>query len=175
MVRFCKSYTENIRSLVPSLMLSFIHMFALSSCENASAVNNGDVAFPIAATHDRGIISNTTQCEAVGGSCSASADCDLSSNVFVGSCDDTSLGCCVSKDDVCVAGNGECMSAAECDAKSDYRVTIISCSDGVCCVPRRSSLRKGGNGTSRDSPNGGKNCGSTSPGPRGKRPSQLKT
>ncbi|KAI0239038.1 hypothetical protein LSAT2_010202 [Lamellibrachia satsuma] len=71
-----------------------------------------------AATHGPRMITNTTQCEAVGGSCSASADCDLSSNVFVGSCDDTSFGCCISKDDVCVARNGECLSAAECDAKS---------------------------------------------------------
>ena len=51
------------------------------------------------------MISNTTQCEAVGGSCSASADCDLSSNVFVGSCDNTSFGCCISKDELCVATN----------------------------------------------------------------------
>ncbi|KAI0241276.1 hypothetical protein LSAT2_030244, partial [Lamellibrachia satsuma] len=115
-------------------------------------------------------ISNTTQCEAVGGSCSASADCDLSSNVFVGSCDNTSFGCCVSKADVCAARNGECMSAAECDAKSDYRATRMACSNGVCCVPRRSSLRNGGNGTRSGQRNGGKNGRGIGLGPQGRRP-----
>ena len=67
--------------------------------------DNGDVSFPTAAPQGPGMISNTTQCEAVGGSCSASADCDLSSNVFVGSCDNTSFGCCISKDELCAEKN----------------------------------------------------------------------
>ena len=150
-------------------------MFLFSSCEHASAVNNCDVSFLTAVTHGPRMITNTTQCEAVGGSCSASADCDLSNNVFVGSCDDTSFGCCISKDDVCVARNGECLSAAECDAKSGYRATLMACSDGVCCVPRRSSPPNSGNGTGPGSRNEGKNGGRMGPGPRGKSQGQLKT
>ena len=150
-------------------------MFLFSSCEHASQFNNDDVSFPTAVTRGPRMISNTTQCEAVGGSCSASADCDLSSNVFVGSCDNTSFGCCVSKDELCAARNGECVLAAECDAKSDYRATRMACSNGVCCVPRRSSPRNGGNGTRPGRRNGGKNGGRKEPGPRGRRPGQLKT
>ena len=150
-------------------------MFIFSSCEHASAVSDGDVSFPTAATYGPRRISTTTQCEAVGGSCSASADCDLSSNVFVGSCDNASFGCCVSKDELCAARNGECMSAAECDAKSGYQATRMECSDGVCCVPSRSSPRNGGNGTRPGSRNGGKNGGRKGSSPRGRRPGQLKT
>ena len=118
---------------------------------------NVETVFPIALHYGPGVmrISSTTDCAAVGGSCSASADCDLSNNVFVGSCDDTSFGCCVSKDDVCAARNGECVSEADCTAKSGYRATRMACSDGVCCVPRRSSPPNGGNGTGPGSRNEG--------------------
>ncbi|KAI0241279.1 hypothetical protein LSAT2_030247 [Lamellibrachia satsuma] len=125
-----------------------------------------------AAPYGRRMISNTTQCVAVSGSCSASADCDLSSNVFVGSCDNTGFGCCVSKDNACMARNGECLSAAECNTKSDYRATRMACSNGICCVPRRSSPRNGGNGSGPGSRSRGKYGRRMGPGRRGSRPRQ---
>ena len=82
-------------------------------------------------------ITNTTQCEALGGSCSAQADCDVASNMFNGSCDDADMGCCISKDVICAAMKGECLSAADCDAKPDCHATPLECGDGVCCVLRR--------------------------------------
>ncbi|KAI0239037.1 hypothetical protein LSAT2_010201, partial [Lamellibrachia satsuma] len=140
--------------------------------KNGGRIGLGPCGKSQAAPYGRRMISNTTQCEAVGGSCSASADCDLSTNVFVGSCDNTSFGCCVSKDELCAARNGECMSAAECDAKSDYRATRVACSDGVCCVPRRLFPRDGANGTRPGSRNEGKNGGRKGPGNRGSRPGE---
>ena len=84
-------------------------------------------------------ISSSADCAAVGGSCGASADCDLSKNVFVGRCDDASLGCCIDKDDVCKAKEGECLSEADCSAKSDSHATGLACSTGVCCVTNSAS------------------------------------
>ena len=82
-------------------------------------------------------ITNTSQCEALGGSCSAQADCDVSSNIFNGSCDDADVGCCISKDVICAALKGECLSAADCEAKPDCLATPLECGDGVCCAPMR--------------------------------------
>ena len=81
-------------------------------------------------------ISNTTQCEAVDGVCSVETECNLSGNLFVGSCDSDDHGCCVSKLHVCAAKNGTCMSASECEGNPGRHASRISCSyDSVCCVP----------------------------------------
>ena len=90
----------------------------------------------------------TAQCEGFGGSCSASTDCDLSSNVFRGRCDNSTSGCCISKDDVCASRNGTCMSSADCEADSDSHVSRLGCSsdDVVCCVADRSGRRMGSGG-----------------------------
>ena len=100
-------------------------------------------------------LSNSTQCEAVNGSCSLPADCDLAANVFRGRCDNTSFGCCIPKDEVCAAMKGECLSQDECSAKSDCLPTRLTCSSGICCMPKRSSPRNGrGQGNGRR--NGGR-------------------
>ena len=90
----------------------------------------------------------TAQCEGFGGSCSASTDCDLSSNVFHGRCDNSTSGCCTSKDDVCASRNGTCMSLADCEADSDSHASRLGCSsdDVVCCVAGRSGRRMGSGG-----------------------------
>ena len=90
----------------------------------------------------------TAQCEGFGGSCSASTDCDLSSNVFRGRCDNSTSGCCISKDDVCASRNGTCMSSADCEADSDSHASRLGCSfdDDVCCVADRSGRRIGPGG-----------------------------
>ena len=89
----------------------------------------------------------TAQCEGFGGSCSASTDCDLSSNVFHGRCDNSTSGCCISKDGVCASRNGTCVSSADCEADSDSHASRLGCSsdDVVCCVAdRRPRGRHGG-------------------------------
>ena len=90
----------------------------------------------------------TAQCEGFGGSCSASTDCDLSSNVFRGRCDNSTSGCCISKDDVCASRNGTCISLAECEADSDSHASRLGCSsdDVVCCVADRNGRRMGPGG-----------------------------
>ena len=88
----------------------------------------------------------TEQCEGFGGSCSASIECDLSSNVFHGRCDNSTSGCCISKDDVCASRNGTCMSSADCEVDSDRHASRLGCSsdDVVCCVSNGGRMGPGG-------------------------------
>ena len=100
---------------------------------------NCDIYIPTGMPHPPRMmpITNTTQCEALGGSCAVQADCDVASNMFNGSCDDADMGCCISKDVICAAMKGECLSAADCEAKPDCHATPLECGDGVCCAPKR--------------------------------------
>ena len=91
----------------------------------------------------RARVSNSAMCDTYGGVCSTSADCDSSSSVIHGRCDDAGLGCCIAKDDLCAAKNGTCQSAANCDATPDSHAARTGCSDGVCCVPNRSFPPRG--------------------------------
>ena len=109
---------------------------------------------PYGRRHTR--VSNTAMCDTSGGVCSTAADCDGSSSVIHGRCDDGDLGCCIAKDDLCAAKNGTCQ--ANCDATADSHTSHPGCSDGACCVPNPPPF----------APCGGPMC----PGFRGDRPGQ---
>ena len=157
-----------VRFFVPNrpFVLEFIYIFVcslvravirvlISTILHPSLFANDDALCPPARHKGRGkhhtgrprVIGLTTeQCEGFGGSCSASLDCDLSSNVFRGRCDNSTSGCCISKDDVCASRNGTCMSSADCEADSDSHASRLGCSsdDVVCCVANGRRAGHGG-------------------------------
>ena len=132
-----------VRSFVWSLVCPVIRVL-ISIILRSSLFNNDELLCPSAhkgrgkghKDRPRVLGLTTEQCEAFGGSCSASTDCDLSSNVFRGRCDNSTSGCCISKDDVCASRNGTCTSSADCEAESDSHASRLGCSsdDVVCCV-----------------------------------------
>ena len=148
---------EFIYIFVCSLVRPVIRVL-ISTILHHSLLANGDALCPPAHHKGRGkgkghhngrprVIGLTTeQCEGFGGSCSASLDCDLSSNVFHGRCDNSTSGCCISKDDVCASRNGTCMTSADCEADSDSHASRLGCSsdDVVCCVANGRRAGHGG-------------------------------
>ena len=157
-----------VRFFVPNrpFVLEFIYIFVcslvrpvirvlISTILHPSLFANDDALCPPARHKGRGkhhtsrprVLGLTTeQCEGFGGSCSTSLDCDLSSNVFHGRCDNSTSGCCISKDDVCASRNGTCMSSADCEADSSSHASRLGCSsdDVVCCVANGRRAGHGG-------------------------------